>query len=122
MKVIDRRGLRSRLSNSHINESVKTEIAILKSLNHRNIVKIYEALEDENSKKIYLVLEYCCKGGLLSKEFWKSEESSKYNFLTEYQSESEKNHKLNLFQARNYFTQIAQGLNYRSQSLTQCTM
>ena len=113
MKVIDRRGLRSRLSNSHIDESVKTEIAILKSLDHPNIVKMYEALEDESSKKIYLVLEYCSKGGLLSNEFWKATENNKNNFLVDDQSDTEKVRKLSLYQAKSYFVQIARGLHYR---------
>lgn len=112
MKVIDRRGLRSRLSNTHINESVKTEIAILKSLDHPNIVKMYEALEDENSKKIYLVLEYCSKGSLLSHEFWKATENNKNNFLVEDHSDTEKQRNLSLYQAKSYFLQIARGLHY----------
>lgn len=118
MKVIDRRGLRSRLSNSHIDESVKTEIAILKSLDHPNIVKMYEALEDESSKKIYLVLEYCSKGGLLSNEFWKASEDNKNNFLVDDQSDAEKIRKLSLYQAKSYFVQIARGLYYRKACLT----
>jgi len=43
-------------------EKVYREIAILKKCQHPNIVQLLEVLDDENSRKIYLVLEYCRKG------------------------------------------------------------
>lgn len=113
MKVINRKDLRSRLSNSHINESVKSEIAIMNSLDHPNIVKLYEALEDENSKKIYLVMEYCTKGALLTPGFWRARKQNKNNFLIDDQLSSLSQDKLNLFEAKSYFIQIVKGLNYR---------
>lgn len=113
MKVINRKDLRSRLSNSHINESVKSEIAIMNSLDHPNLVKLYEALEDENSKKIYLVMEYCSKGALLTPGFWKSRKENKDNFLLDEQLLTHQQDKLNLFEAKGYFIHIVKGLNYR---------
>lgn len=111
--MINRKELRSRLSSSHINESVRTEIAIMSSLDHPNIVKLYEALEDENSKKIYLVMEYCSKSALLTPTFWKAHDQGKNNFLIEMQTESdEKKNRLTLYQAKSYFIQIVKGLNY----------
>lgn len=41
---------------------IKREIAILKRCNHKHIVRLREVLDDMNSKKIYLVLEYLEKG------------------------------------------------------------
>lgn len=46
-------------------EMLKNEIAILKDLDHPNIVKMYEFLEDD--KRIYIVTEIC-KGGELFDE------------------------------------------------------
>ena len=46
-------------------EMLKNEIAVLKDLDHPNIVKMYEFLEDE--KRIYIVTEIC-KGGELFDE------------------------------------------------------
>ena len=43
-------------------EKVHREIAILKKCSHPNIVRLLEVLDDESSRKIYLVFEYCAKG------------------------------------------------------------
>lgn len=113
MKVINRTSLRSKLSSSHINDAVRSEIAIMKSLDHDHVVKLYEALEDENSKKIYLVLEYCSKSSLMSNDFWKAQEQNKNNFLDEDSAGVNKNRRLTFHQAKNYFVQMARGLHYR---------
>ncbi|KAL6940514.1 hypothetical protein ACO0QE_004418 [Hanseniaspora vineae] len=44
------------------NASVKREINIMKKLHHEHIVKLIEVLDDIESRKIYLILEYCSKG------------------------------------------------------------
>lgn len=41
---------------------VRQEIAILKKCNHPNIVRLREVLDDQTSRKIYLVLEYLEQG------------------------------------------------------------
>ena len=51
--------------NEEERESFKTEMATLKKLDHPNILKLYEVFED--SKKYFLVTEYC-KGGELFEE------------------------------------------------------
>ena len=51
--------------NAEERESFKTEMATLKKLDHPNILKLYEVFED--SKKYFLVTEYC-KGGELFDE------------------------------------------------------
>ncbi|CCD23285.1 serine/threonine protein kinase SAK1 NDAI_0B02500 [Naumovozyma dairenensis CBS 421] len=43
-------------------EKIKREIAIMKKLHHKHVVKLIEVLDDSNSRKIYLVLEYCSNG------------------------------------------------------------
>lgn len=114
MKVINRSQLRSKLSNSHINDSVKSEIAIMRSLDHPNIVKLYEALEDGNSRKIYLVMEHCSKSSLLSKDYWRAQEQNKNNFLAEDRVEGLDDKRLSFYQAKLYFVHVARGLNYRT--------
>ncbi|KAI3447719.1 hypothetical protein Pfo_004384 [Paulownia fortunei] len=49
--------------NSKLQESLKSEIFILKRINHPNIIRLHDMIEE--SGKIYIVLEYC-KGGDLS--------------------------------------------------------
>lgn len=52
------------LSDKNIVQNIKSEIAIMKTLTHPNIVKLYEEIYDEYNN-IYLIMEYC-KGGNLS--------------------------------------------------------
>lgn len=112
--MISRTGLRSKLSLSHIEDALRSEIGIMASLDHPYIVKLKEALEDETSKKIYLVMEYCSKGCILSNTYWNATIMSKNNFLEEESCEhnNDSQRKLTLFQAKRYFIQILQGLDY----------
>jgi len=57
--------LRKNLLDPKEMEMLKNEIAILKDLDHPNIVKMFEFLEDD--KRIYIVTEIC-KGGELFDE------------------------------------------------------
>lgn len=41
---------------------IRREIAIMKMCSHKHIVKLKELLDDLNSHKIYMVLEYLEKG------------------------------------------------------------
>ncbi|EGR31463.1 hypothetical protein IMG5_109220 [Ichthyophthirius multifiliis] len=45
-------------------ELVKREIAIMKKLQHPNVIKLYEVIENQHNDKLYMVLEYA-KGGQL---------------------------------------------------------
>ncbi|EMC97172.1 hypothetical protein BAUCODRAFT_69308 [Baudoinia panamericana UAMH 10762] len=41
---------------------IKEEIAIMKKLNHNNLVNLIEVLDDPQEDSLYMVLEYCKKG------------------------------------------------------------
>ncbi|KAF2860919.1 Pkinase-domain-containing protein [Piedraia hortae CBS 480.64] len=41
---------------------IRQEIAIMKKLNHPNLVALYEVLDDPHEDSLYMVLEYCQKG------------------------------------------------------------
>lgn len=50
------------------------EIDIQKKLNHPNIVKLYEVIDDDEDEKVHLVMDFCPYGELLSF----NEENSKF--------------------------------------------
>ena len=76
MKIIDKKELKKKkfftqdkdgnvIINSLLKDALK-EIAILKKLNHPNIIKLYEILHDKEKEKIYLILEYAEHGEIMS--------------------------------------------------------
>ncbi|CAG9310252.1 unnamed protein product [Blepharisma stoltei] len=52
------------MTNESSKANLDREIAILKSLDHPNIVRVYEFFED--SKRLYIVMEYCSGGELFA--------------------------------------------------------
>ena len=41
---------------------ISTEIAVMKKLNHENLVNLVEVLDDPEGDSLYMVLEMCAKG------------------------------------------------------------
>eukprot|EP00760_Papus_ankaliazontas_P019480 PhM_4_TR18027/c9_g1_i1/m.93102/K07359/CAMKK2; calcium/calmodulin-dependent protein kinase kinase 2 len=67
LKIMDKTVLRkSGLGDDNGLRKVQREIAILKQLDHPNIVNLFEVIDDVDSNKIYLVLEYAEFGSVLS--------------------------------------------------------
>ncbi|KAI3429516.1 hypothetical protein D9Q98_005605 [Chlorella vulgaris] len=48
--------------NAKLRQSLESEVSILKRINHDNIVKLHEVLEEAN--RLYLVMEFCAGGDL----------------------------------------------------------
>ncbi|EPY52130.1 CAMKK/ELM protein kinase Ssp1 [Schizosaccharomyces cryophilus OY26] len=88
----ERRPKLGRANSSSQKEKVRREIAILKKCIHPNVVRLREVIDDPNSTKVYLVLEYM-NGGEIQ---W-----------TENQSPL-----LSVEQARQYFRDVVCGLEY----------
>ena len=44
----------------HGEENAESEIRLLASLDHKNVMKLIEVFHNEEKGKIYIVLEYCC--------------------------------------------------------------
>ena len=95
IKVLNKSLLR-KATNSGITgmEQVQTEIAVMKKLRHRNIVSLYEVIDDPTSNKLYLVMQYVERGPVI-----KLDESGHCEPLEEPK-------------ARDYTRQIAAGLMY----------
>lgn len=45
-------------------KDINTEMEILKKMSHRNIIKLYEIINDPGSDEIYLVMDYLPGGTL----------------------------------------------------------
>ncbi|CAG8495758.1 5480_t:CDS:10 [Gigaspora rosea] len=72
---------------------IRGEVAVLKKLNHQNVVKLFEVLDDEQDS-LYMVFEMCEKGVLMDVTIQKS--------TTPYSNED----------ARRYFRQMILGFEY----------
>ena len=47
--------------------AVRKEIAILKKLNHKNVLKLYEVIDDQKTNELLLVLEYASSGPIFTR-------------------------------------------------------
>ncbi|ETW09048.1 CAMKK/CAMKK-META protein kinase [Aphanomyces invadans] len=47
-----------------LQDALRREVAIMKKLDHRNVVRLVEVIDDPSSQKVYLVQEYVEKGNL----------------------------------------------------------
>ncbi len=45
-------------------ENVRTEIAIMKRLEHPNVVRLNEIIDDPKADKLYIIMEYLKNGSL----------------------------------------------------------
>lgn len=53
---------RAEQKDDHALDLIKEEIAIMKKLNHNNVVALIEVLDDPEEDSLYMVLEMCKKG------------------------------------------------------------
>ncbi|CAD6582924.1 MAG: hypothetical protein TREMPRED_003439, partial [Tremellales sp. Tagirdzhanova-0007] len=54
-----------------VNDSeIRKEIAIFKKVNHSNVVRMKEIIDDPDSSKLFMILEYCENGEI----YWKDED------------------------------------------------
>ena len=98
-------------------EGILKEIAILKKVNHQNLVRLYEIMHNKKKGKIYLVLEYCEHGDLMTF----NEETSTFTvnkFIYEnYTKNKDNKDEIEKFyysesQIRRFVRQIIKGINY----------
>lgn len=66
IKIVQRYSKRRRLGKlGDAEDKVKKEVAILKKARHPNVVSLLEVIDDPNSQKVYIVLEYVQKGEIV---------------------------------------------------------
>lgn len=66
MKVIKKARLKKiRLSKDKtLFDNIEMEVAIMKKLNHRNVVKLVEVMDDPECEKLYLIMELMAGGSV----------------------------------------------------------
>lgn len=94
LKILSRKFLRRATGGE---ASIEREISILSSLNHKNIIRLYNSFVEEENQKIYIVLEFAGGGNL-------------QNFLDRIPDK-----RLPMPQARKYFHDLISGLLYLKQ-------
>ncbi len=69
MKILNRKKLNRIFisKNRTALEDVEKEIAIMKKLNHPNVVNLIEVLDDPSNDKLYIIMEYVMNGSLMRK-------------------------------------------------------
>jgi len=66
MKIMNKTKLKKIFvgKNKHAYSAVETEIAILKMLDHPNIVRLFETIDDPTHHKLFLITEFVKNGTL----------------------------------------------------------
>lgn len=65
IKIIDKKHLKKKIGgvgNNDQDAALKREIAIMKKVRHRNCVSLYEVIDDPDSNKLYLIMDYVPNG------------------------------------------------------------
>ena len=72
LKIIDRKKVKRRLMTMKVDaySMLTREVAIMKKINHENVVRLIEVMESNDNDKLYLVLEYMDYGSMLSRLFF----------------------------------------------------
>jgi len=63
------------VKNLHYLNEMRNEIRVLKHLDHKNIVRVYDSFENKN--RIYLVMEYCRGGELYERSPYTEQDAAK---------------------------------------------
>ena len=70
VKILKRLGAHARRNNISLHhdegQDLLREIAVMKVMDHANLVKLVEVIDDEESEKVYVIMEFC-KNGCLHK-------------------------------------------------------
>ncbi|CAG9320758.1 unnamed protein product [Blepharisma stoltei] len=80
---------------------VYKEIDLMKELNHPNVIRMYEIIDDVEGEKIYMILDYCERGSLMD---WNSNE---HRFITPWT-----NKEISESQLKSIFRQLVLAVRY----------
>lgn len=110
MKIADKSRLKRKLltRTTSAYTLLEQEIAILKKVDHQNVVKLVEVIDDPEERKLYLIMEYVKKGSIGSKQYWKSQGQ-----VIDYEK-GEQPPSIPLEKLRSYLRDFLLGLDYRT--------
>lgn len=95
VKIMQRRRLRK---TPHGEQMALTEIRLLKSFNHPNIIRLYDFIQNDEKEKFYLFIDLCV--------------ASLQELLDANEISIDQKRPFPLWQAHNYFVQLVEGLEY----------
>eukprot|EP01116_Phalansterium_solitarium_P011744 TRINITY_DN27501_c0_g1_i1.p1 TRINITY_DN27501_c0_g1~~TRINITY_DN27501_c0_g1_i1.p1 ORF type:complete len:535 (+),score=173.62 TRINITY_DN27501_c0_g1_i1:189-1793(+) len=72
IKILNKRHLRRKAGDDSLDD-IQIEVAVMKKLDHPNVLKLYEVLNDPDSDKFYLVLELAEKGEVMGSHDMRTE-------------------------------------------------
>lgn len=64
IKIV-KRSMVKKLQGPHGIDRLRKEVAIMKKLNHKNVIQLFEVIDDPDSDKMYFVMQYVAKGEVL---------------------------------------------------------
>lgn len=64
IKIV-KRSMVKKIQGPHGIDRLRKEVAIMKKLNHKHIIKLYEVIDDPGSDKMYFVMQFVAKGEVL---------------------------------------------------------
>ncbi|KAL4467171.1 hypothetical protein ABPG73_014836 [Tetrahymena malaccensis] len=95
---------------------IQEEINIYKHLNHPNICKLFQIIDDETDEKLYLILEYCDMGQLMiwneDNQYYDPNDKLDQFLCKQYGIQEQDQFKRRELQANVIFQQIAKGIQY----------
>jgi serine/threonine protein kinase len=65
LKEVSKTCMRKFKTNCSSVDSARKEIAIMKKIDHPNVIKLFEVLDDPNQDVIYMIFEYCKNGPVI---------------------------------------------------------
>ena len=93
--------------NNLLEDAIK-EIAILKKCNDKNIIKLYEIIHDNIKDKLYLILEYCSNGTIMTYD----EDEDKFQINKNFYKNNNPDSDYSEDEIRKIIRQIVLGIDY----------
>ena len=114
MKIINKVKLKRKVfaKDKNAYTQIQLEVAVMKKMNHPNIVNLFEVIDDPVADKLYLLMELVEKGAILSEHYCQKEKGTLIEKEVELQTGTAELKILNEEKARRYFRHLVLGIDY----------